>query len=142
MSAELNFKPPQSALWQFLKYVLVGLLTNCLGYLLYLALTYAWGMPKLTMTVLYSSGAMVSFFANRRFTFRHDGHIGAAGIRFAAVQVAGYLLNLTLLVIFVDRLGFAHQLVQAIAIVVVAVFLFLLTRAFVFKTKPVKDGAN
>lgn len=117
---------------QFFRYVLVGLLTNLIGYVLYLVMTRFWGMPKLTMTMLYSIGAAVGFFANRRFAFRHDGHVGKAGLRYLLAQLSGYLMNLLLLLIFVDWFGFAHQVVQAAAIVVVAIFLFVLSRFFVF----------
>ena len=106
-----------------------------------LRLTYLWSSPKLTMTVLYSAGALIGFFANRRFTFCHDGRIGVAGMRYMFAQLLGYLLNLSLLVLFVDRLGFAHQLVQAVAIVVVAIFLFVLLRFFVFAPQLPENGA-
>jgi putative flippase GtrA len=56
------------------------------------------------------------------------------------VHLMGYFLNLLMLVFFVDWLGFAHQFVQAAAIVVVAVFLFVLFRVFVFATPPAKEG--
>ncbi|WP_035373349.1 GtrA family protein [Pseudoduganella violaceinigra] len=120
---------------QFFSYALVGALTNLAGYMLYLLLTYLWGAPKLTMTLLYAVGALSSFFANRRFTFRHHGHIGAAGARYLLVQLSGYLLNLIFLVVFVDWLGFPHQFVQAVAIVVIAIYLFILSRFFVFAHK-------
>lgn len=123
---------------QLFRYATIGLLTNLLGYLLYLFLTYLWDAPKLTMTALYSIGALTGFFANRRFTFRHQGKIGAAGIRYLVAQLSGYCLNLLLLVLFVDWLGFPHQIVQALAIVVVAVFLFALSRIFVFARPPAR----
>ncbi len=126
---------------QLLRYVLVGLLTNCSGYALYLVLTYMGTTPKMTMSTLYATAAVLSFFANRSFTFRHDGHIGGAGIRFLLAHMLGYLLNLALLLVFVDHLGVAHQLVQACAIVVVAVFLFIAFRLFVFPGKyPANSG--
>jgi putative flippase GtrA len=117
---------------QLFSYGIVGLLTNSLGYSLYLSLTYLWNSPKLTMTVLYSSGAIIGFFANRRLTFRHDGPIGLVSMRFMLAHLLGYFLNLSLQVFFVDVLGFAHQLVQALAIFVVAIFLFVSFRYFVF----------
>jgi putative flippase GtrA len=126
---------------QLFSYAVIGILTNSLGYSLYFLLTYFWGAPKLTMTALYAIGSLISFFANRRFTFRHDGRMGATGIRFVIALLLGYLLTLTLQVTFVDWLGFAHQVVQAIAIVVVAIFLFLLSRLFVFAPNKRKNEA-
>lgn len=132
MTDEPNILSSKKTLRQFFTYVLIGVLTNVLGYATYLILTYLWGAPKLTMTALYFMGASMSFLANRHFTFRHDGGIGVTGVRYLLAQVAGYLLNLILLLLFVDWFDFPHQIVQAIAIVVVAIFLFVVLRVFVF----------
>jgi putative flippase GtrA len=117
---------------QLFSYVLIGVLTNTLGYAIYLFLTHLWGAPKLTMTALYVVGALVGFFANRRYTFRHVGSIDVTGVRYILLQSAGYLLNLALLLVFVDWLGMAHQIIQALAIIVVAIFLFVMSRIYVF----------
>jgi putative flippase GtrA len=132
MTDEPNTLSSKKTLRQLFTYALIGVLTNVLGYAIYLILTYLWGAPKLTMTALYFVGASIGFLANRRFTFRHDGGIGITGVRYLLTQVAGYLLNLVLLLLFVDWFNFPHQIVQAIAIVVVATFLFVVLRVFVF----------
>jgi putative flippase GtrA len=132
MIDEPNNFSSKKTLRQFFSYALIGVLTNVLGYATYLTLTYLWDAPKLTMTALYLVGASIGFLANRRFTFRHDGGIGVSGVRYLLAQVAGYLLNLVLLLLFVDWFDFPHQIVQAIAIVVVAIFLFFVLRIFVF----------
>lgn len=136
MIAEPSLLLSRKTLRQLFRYALIGVLTNVLGYAFYLFLTYLWGAPKLTMTALYFVGASIGFLANRRFTFLHDGHIGEAGIRYLLAQFSGYLLNLVLLLLFVDWLGLPHQIVQAIAIVVVAIFLFVMLRVFVFAPSP------
>ena len=132
MIDEPNNFSSKKTLRQFFFYALIGVLTNFLGYATYLTLTYLWGAPKLMMTALYLVGASIGFLANRRFTFRHDGGIGITAVRYLLAQVAGYLLNLVLLLLFVDWFDFPHQIVQAIAIVVVAIFLFVVLRIFVF----------
>lgn len=132
MIGKSGFLSRQEPYRQLFSYAFVGVLTNLFVYGLYLLLTYLWGAPKLTMTTLYFFGASIGFLANRRFTFRHDGGIGVTGIRYLLAQVAGYLLNLVLLLLFVDWFDFPHQIVQAIAIVVVAIFLFVVLRIFVF----------
>ncbi|MEM9602536.1 MAG: GtrA family protein [Pseudomonadota bacterium] len=121
---------------QLLRYGIVGVLTNVGGYAVYLLLTWVWASPKVVMTGLYVAGAVAAFFANRRFTFNNDGHIGRAGGRYLIAHVLGYLVNLCLLLVFVDSLGFPHQAVQAVAIVVVAVFLFFVSRWYVFQSTP------
>jgi putative flippase GtrA len=94
------------------------------------------------MTLLYVMGATASFLANRRFTFRHRGQIGAAGARYLLAQLSGYLLNLLMLFLFVDWLGFAHQHVQALAILVIALYLFVLSRFFVFARNQPGKGVR
>lgn len=137
MTVEPNRFSAKKNIRQFLKYALIGVFTNSMGYAVYLILTYLWGAPKLTMTALYFLGALIGFFANRRFTFHHDGSIGVAGVRYLLAYVVGYLLNLILFLVFVDWLNFPHQIVQAIAIFVLAIFLFAMLRLFVFTTSSV-----
>lgn len=116
----------------FSRYVLVGLVANGAGYLLYLALTALGTDPKLAMSLLYFAGAAIGFIGNRQWTFAHRGHLASGMARYAFAHGAGYLLNFMLLVIFADALGLPHQLVQAAAIGIVAVFLFTAFRYFVF----------
>ena len=127
----LLFKRRESVT-QLFRYALVGLLSNLAGYLIYLVLTYFGGTPKLTMTLLYGIGAAVGFFGNRSLTFEHQGSIFGAGVRYVIAHCVGYVFNLIILIVFVDKLGFAHQWVQAIAIFIVAGFLFLAFKVFVF----------
>lgn len=132
MKAKLSQAISNISIRQIFSFVLIGVLTNLFGYGIYILLTYLGIPPKLTVTILYPIGAAIGFFANRRFTFQHNGHIGAAGIRYLIVQLLGYLLNIFMLAFFVDRLGFPHQIIEAFAIAVVAVFLFVSSRLFVF----------
>jgi putative flippase GtrA len=128
----LSISTKSKFLTQFFRYAIIGASTNGIGFLLYLLITSYGGSPKLTVTALYAMGSLINFLANRRFTFRHGGHAGRAGVRYLGAQLAGYLMNLLILMLFVDWLGYSHQYVQAAAIFVVAVFLFLLSRYFVF----------
>ena len=123
-----------------LRYAVVGASSNLAGYLIYLAITWLGVEPKAAMTALYLVGATVSFAGNRYWTFSHKGNAAASLVRFGIAHVLGYLLNLTLLVIFVDRLGYPHQWVQAVAIFVVAFFLFVAFRLFVFPSVAKAPG--
>lgn len=140
MNAKSTLPSYKKTAQQLFSYAFIGVLTNLSGYSFYLLLTYSGGTPKLTMTAMYAIGVVVSFFANRKFTFRHNGHLGTTGIRFLIAYVLGYLLNILLLVMFVDWMGFPHQIVQAVAIVVVAVLMFFLSRIFVFLQHPLECG--
>ena len=115
-----------------LRYGIVGVGTNLAGYLVYLGLTGLGAEPKITMSGLYAVGVGISFALNRRWTFGHRGRIGPAGLRFAAAHLVGYGINLGMLAGLHDGLGWPHQLVQALAVLVVAAFLFVAMRGFVF----------
>lgn len=117
---------------QLLRYALVGLLSNVSGYLVYLLVTYLGTPPKIAMTLLYAVGALLGFLGNRSVTFRHDGNAWSAGARYLVAHLLGYLANLAMLIVFVDRLGYPHQVVQAAAVFVVAGMLFLMFKYFVF----------
>lgn len=140
MNFKLDFLFSKKSLRQFSTYALIGLLTNALGYSIYLVLTYLGGGPKLTMTSLYIVGTLVGFMANQRITFQQNFGNGVKWIRYIQAQVAGYLLNLTILILFVDWLNFSHQLIQAIAIIIVAIFLFIMLRVYVFAPNLAING--
>ena len=117
---------------QLVRYGLVGITTNSLGYLVYLLITYYGVEPKVFITFSYPIGATIGFFGNRQWAFAHKGSLLGSGARYVIAHFFGYLINLILLVIFVDKLGYPHQWVQASAIFVVAGFLFVVFKFFVF----------
>lgn len=131
----LHHRGLSTTLRQLFRFGVIGLLQNGIGYGLYLILTLAGLPPKPTMTFLYLAGATASFLANRRFTFGHTGKLTHAGIRFMLAHLGGYLINLLLLWWLVDQNGYPHQWVQAGAIFVVAAYLFVSFRFFVFPAK-------
>lgn len=121
---------------QFVRYAIVGVTTNALGYLLYLAVT-AWGglSPKITMSLLYCTGVLIGFIGNYRWAFRHKGAIPASLLRYLLAHVGGYCINFMMLHVFSYTLHYPHQLVQAVAIIIVALYLFAAFKYFVFAEK-------
>lgn len=125
-----------AAVRQLLRYAVVGLLTNAAGYLVYLALTWLWLEPKAAVSVLYPIGVLMGYFGHARYSFAYEGTFGRGLARYLAAHAAGYALNVSLLYVFSDRLGYPHEAVQAAAIFLVAGVLFLLFRFFVFPHAP------
>ncbi len=117
---------------QLIRYGLVGIASNLTAYFIYLIITYLGIGPKLAMTFVYLVGASVGFFGNRNWTFAHRGALAGTASRYGLAHLIGYLLNLAILTIFVDHFGYAHQWVQAAAIIIVAGFLFFAFKYFVF----------
>ena len=118
---------------QLIRYGFVGVVSNTAIYAVYLLITYLGVEPKIAMTLVYIVGAFIGFVGNRKWTFAHHGGSFCAIIRYFLAHIFGYLLNFVILFTFVDYLGYAHQWVQAVAIVIVAGFLFIVFKNFVFR---------
>lgn len=117
---------------QAIRYAVVGIASNLALYALYLAMT-AFGVGyKSAMSGLYLLGMLQTFIFNKRWTFAHRGANNRSLLRYIVAYGFGYLLNLTMLHVLVDQFGFPHQIIQGLAVVIVAVTLFLLQRYWVF----------
>ena len=132
----------QKSTMQLLRYGLLGIVTNSVGYIIYLVFTYLGTTPKVTMTLLYGVGVAISFFGNRKWTFMHNGGFAGTGFRYVIAYMVGYFINLAILILMVDKLGYAHQWVQAAAIFIVAAFLFIAFKCYVFKNSESAEEAK
>lgn len=125
-----------AALRQIIRYGVVGVLNNLLGFLIYLLVTWLWLDPKIAVTLMYPIGAVTAYFGHAKYSFAYNGDTSHGLFRYAIAHVVGYGANIGMLYLLSDRLGYPHQLVQALAIVVVAGILYLLFRYFVFPNRP------
>lgn len=121
-----------------LRYIAVGASVNGAGYLSYLALTWAGMSPRLAVTVLLPVSLWAAFQLHNRVTFPGIGRVRTTGIRFLAVMLTGYALNLALLTILVDGAGVPHQFAQLVSIGLIALLMFPLMRRVVF-VNPTSD---
>lgn len=121
-----------SAVAQVVRYGVVGVLNNLLGYLIYLLITFLGVDPKIVITMLYPVGAVTAYFGHLKYSFSYrEGYVNALP-RYVLAHLAGYGVNFMMLFILYDKLKFPHQAVQALAVFVVAGILFLLFKYFVF----------
>jgi putative flippase GtrA len=120
-------------LGQFIRFGVVGVISNGALYLLYLGMTYLGMGHKLAATIAYAIGVLQTFVFNRSWSFRDRGAAGPALVRYVTIYGLGYILNMAVLVVAVDRAGYPHQWVQGIMILVLAVFLFTLQKLWVFR---------
>ncbi|WP_422909287.1 GtrA family protein [Pseudomonas sp. MAC6] len=125
-----------ATLEQIIRYGVVGLANNLLGYLIYLLITWAWLDPKIAVTLMYPIGALTAYFGHAKFSFTYRGSTSRGIVRYVIAHLIGYGVNVGMLFLFSDMLRYPHQLVQAVAIVVVAGVLYLLFRYFVFPRSP------
>lgn len=130
--ARLRWFTDRQSLVQLVRYGLLGVSMNIGGFMLYLGITHFGVGSKLAMSLLYALGVCISFVGNKKWVFSHEGFVLDAGLRYVSAHLVGYILNYSLLFVFVDRLGYPHAYVQAISIVAVASWLFMAFRLFVF----------
>ncbi|NYH19853.1 GtrA family protein [Paraburkholderia bryophila] len=112
--------------------MIVGIASNAVLYVLYLAATSMGIGHKVAMTCLFALGIVQTFFFNKNWSFQHSGQNGSTFIRYLAAYCAAYGINLAAMLIFVDRYHVSDRLVQAVMIVVVAAFMFVAQRLWVF----------
>lgn len=118
---------------QAIRFGVVGFTSNLVLYLLYLGLTDIGLGHKLAMSLLYVVGVLQTFVFNRKWTFSHHGRLSVTFVRYISLYAVGYLINLGVLIVMVDRLGYSHQWVQGMMVLVVAVLLFVMQKAWVFR---------
>jgi len=117
---------------QGFRYIVVGGSSNIILYLVYLGLTIVGMGHKLAMTLVYVLGVSLTYALNKNWTFAHRGYSGSVFFRYLISYGSCYLFQLSMLYLFVDRLGMYHAIVQAIAVVLVACLSFALQKYWVF----------
>lgn len=115
-----------------IKFIIVGLTSNLVLFLVYLLLTNVGLGHKAAMTTLFLVGLAQTFFFNKYWTFSHRNAFGQSLWRYLIIYGIGYLLNLITLAVLVDAMGCPHALVQGAAIPILAVGLFLAQKYWVF----------
>lgn len=117
------------------KFIVVGLANNAVTFGGFIILTLLGVGPFAAMTVTYVVGLAITFAGNRNWTFRHRGGVGSSSARFLAVYGIGYFLNLLVLWVLISLAGVPQIPAQLAAIIVLAIFTFILMRLWVFSER-------
>ncbi len=117
---------------QAMKYILIGIYSNIFLYCIYIFLTKIGAGHKLAMTFLYLIGMLQTYFLNKYWTFENRNRILKNLWRYILAYGAIYIINLIMLFYFVDVVNLNHVVVQGALIIILAIFLFLLQKYWVF----------
>ncbi len=120
---------------EFIRYAVVGAATNILGFLLYVLFTTLGVSPVLTISIFYPVHVGTAFYLNKKWSFNHKGRISTSSVRYLTAYAGCYVLNVGMLKFFNDYLGYSHLVVQAIAVVLIALLLFLAQKHWVFRVR-------
>lgn len=121
------------------RFIVVGLQSNLLYYLVYLGLTGVGVGAKVAASVVYVGGIMYSYVWSKNLVFIRRPLPRFVFARYVAVYACAWAINMLLLEIFVSRLSFDHRMVQAVLIVANGFCLFFALRQFVFSVVSPPD---
>jgi putative flippase GtrA len=113
------------------RFAIVGIASNLVLYLFYLLITTFGLGYKIAMTLVYVISVTQTFVLNANWTFERRGS-RASPVKYGLAYGACYLINMSALIVLVDRVGLPHQVVQGAMILVIAVVMFLLQKFWVF----------
>jgi len=138
------FKRYKTLLFQYIRFNIVAVIYTAITYLLFSALIYFGVRYQIALVFDYSTGVILSFFLNKRFTFKVKEK---ANIKMLSKMIAVYLIHFTLnllalnlvVSIFSEKKIFLY-VGQLGIIVLLSAISFVFQKIFVFKQK--KRGSN
>lgn len=116
---------------QVFKYVSVGVLVNGGGYALFLVFLLMGLEYKISASITYFFGCIVSFLLNRKLVFESAVSLWSGFFRLFFMLLAGYFLNILLLYVGVGFFNCPASMVQLVSIVCVSIFFYLANKFFV-----------
>lgn len=120
-------------LLQMVKYGLVGLTATTIHAAILFFLVEKWGVgPVLASIPAFLTALVISFLINHHWTFVVKGGYGRYFSRYAAVSVAGLILNIAIMYGTVSLMHQSYLLGLAMVIVFVPLISFLLQRYWTF----------
>ncbi len=100
-------------------------MVNSLGYAAYLLLVALGLSPRTAVSVLLPGSMFAAFRSHVRFTFGVGLRDWRTATRCVVVTLFGYVVNLTLLTSLSERLDFAHQVAQFLALAAIVPTMFV-----------------
>jgi putative flippase GtrA len=123
----------RTALYQFLSFAAVGAIGTAAQYGVLVLLVERAGMsPVLASGCGFAAGAVVNYYLNYKFTFTSTRQHREAAPRFAAVALAGALINTALMYAALRSLHVHYLLLQVVVTGIVLLFNFGANRLWTF----------
>lgn len=117
----------------FTRYCMIGIINTIVGYgiifsLLFLNINYI-----VSNSIGYAVGITLSYYLNKFYNFKSPGKTLFEFPRFCIVCLAGYALNVTILVVLVEYININPYYAVVIAGAVYTTMTYLILRSLVFK---------
>ena len=119
---------------QIIKYGSVGFVTNALGYMVYIVIANIIGVsPPLAAIISGFLVISLSFYLNKRFSFGNNSKSISMAVNYYILYVSAILFHSFIIFIFSNVLGFAHEIIAGISIILISCSLFLIQKFLLFK---------
>ena len=120
------------AIWQFMRYSLVGLLNTAIG-VSFITLGAYLGWHYVLYTLLgYCIAFIVSFALNFKFTFRTQGRTVNRALRFVCFNLINLALVQALQAVLIEQIHIQEYIAVGLAMVFYTVLGFFMNKKFVF----------
>jgi putative flippase GtrA len=127
-------RPWKAELVRVFRYLIVGSMTNALVLAVYYALTLTGLLrPIMGLTVASSIGFVLTFYANKAWTFGFSGSTRRAMAQFAGGYLFSYAFQASFLAIGVQAFGWPHTVVMPLGIALATGLFYLAQRHWVFR---------
>lgn len=114
------------------RYAISGVANTVVGVSTIYALMWLNVGPYLANFVGYAVGLSFAYFNSRSYVFRFSGDHRSGVVRYLAAFAVCYSINMAVLAVGIESLGWPHWLAQGAGVVTHAGLMFLLSRHLVF----------
>ena len=119
---------------QLIKYSSVGILTNAIGYILYIFISNFIGLNPPIAAILSGFAVIgLSYHLNSNFTFKSKNKGLESVMSYFMLYLSAIFLHSFMIFIFSNILGFAHEIIAAISLLAISLSLFLIQKFYFFK---------
>lgn len=124
---------------ELLSYLFFGVLTTVVNYVSYLLLAPFFGTTTIPTAIAWVLSVAFAYLTNRRWVFRSQAKGAAAILREAGSLVGARLISgvidVGIMWVFADRLGFNDKLVKLASNVFVVIFNYIASKLIIFRKK-------
>lgn len=119
----------------FIKFNIVGIINTIFGYSIVFGTMYFLNFDaKISNALGYILGVLLSYYLNRKYTFKSEARVKNEILKFFGVFIIAYTFNFLTLVLSIEYLHINEYISQVISAVVYTVTFFILSKFFVFKS--------
>ena len=124
----------RNLLREFISFNIVGIINTIIIYGIYSLFIFLEFDYRIALFLEYCFGIVFSFLVNRKFTFKHTGRIS---LRMVVSMIGSYVivfvLNMALLIVFVEKLFIGKYLAQLFALAISVAVSFFAQKYIVFR---------